>query len=140
MERIITPLRCFRPTMPRMFSSALRSRLILLPERARVDKHFTQSMVFPIVETEDRDHRTGRNQYPNGFIDLGPDTGDPNFIEENLDELPESFFLLIRQRSKKCDVRLKNLFSRSGERLSHDRQPAKTSPPDAPVGERTEAQ
>ncbi len=34
------------------------------------------------------------------------DAGDPDLIEENLDELSESFFLTGRQRSKKGDVRL----------------------------------
>ena len=115
-------------------------RLILLPERVGVDEHFTQSMVFPIVEPEDGDHRAGGNQNPNGVIDLGPDASDPDLIKENLDELPESFFLMVWQRSKKGDVRLKNLFPRSGERLFHDPQPPEASPPDQPVDERTETQ
>ena len=89
-----------------MFSSASPCCLILLPERVGVDKHFTQSMVFPILEPEDGDHRTGGNQNPNGVIDLGPDARDPDLIEENLDELSESFFLMVWQRSKKRDMRL----------------------------------
>jgi len=113
---------------------------ILLSERVGVDKHFTQSMVFPILEPENGNHRTGCNQNPNGVIDLGADASYPDFIEENRDELSESFFLMVWQRSKKRNVRLENLFPRSGERLSHDPQPPEASPPDQPVDARTEAQ
>jgi hypothetical protein len=69
--------------------------LIVLPERIRVHKHFTQSMVFPIVEPEDGDHRTGGHQDPKGVVELGPNAGDPDLIEENLDELSKAFLLMV---------------------------------------------
>jgi hypothetical protein len=37
-------------------------------------------MVFPIVESEDWDRRTGSHQNPNGVIDLGLDARDPDLI------------------------------------------------------------
>jgi hypothetical protein len=67
-------------------------------------------MVFPIVEPEDGDHRTGGNQNPNGVIQLGPNASDPDLIQENFYELSKLFFLAVWQRSEKGDVRLKYLF------------------------------
>jgi hypothetical protein len=97
-------------------------------------------MVFPIVEPEDGDHRTGGNQYPNGVVDLGPDASDPDLIEENVDELSKSFFLVVWQRSEKGDMGLKYVFPRGGEPLFHNPQPPEASPPPQPVDEWTEAQ
>jgi hypothetical protein len=97
-------------------------------------------MVFPIVEPEDGNHRTGGNQNPNGVVKFGPDASDPDLIEENVDELSKALFLLIWQRSEKGDVRLKYLFPRSGEPPFHNPQPPEASPPNQPVDERTEAQ
>jgi hypothetical protein len=97
-------------------------------------------MVFPIVEPEDGDHRTGGNQNPNGVIEFGPNASDPDLIQEHFYELSESFFLMVWQRSEKGDVRLKYLFPRGGKPLFHNPQPPETSPPNQPVDEWTEAQ
>ena len=97
-------------------------------------------MVFPIFEPEDGDDRTGCNQNQNGVIDLRPNASDPDFGEEHFDELSEAFFLKVWQRPKKRNMRLKNLFPRSGKRPSHDFQSPQALSPDKPIYVRAEAQ
>ena len=94
-------------------------------------------MVFPIVEPEDGNYRTGSNQNPNSIINLDPNASDPDLIQENTDYLSKSLLLLARQCSEKGDVRLKYLFPGSGELLFHNPQPPQAPPPNHPVDERT---
>ena len=95
-------------------------------------------MIFPIVESEDRNRGTSGNENPNGVVDLGLDAGDSDLSQENLDKLSKSFFLICQQRSEKGDVRLKHLFPQSGERLFHNPQPPYASPLKEPIDERRE--
>jgi len=57
------------------------------------------------VEPENGDYRTGGNQGPNGVVNFGPDSGDPDLIQKNLDELTKSFFRSSGSARKKatCD-------------------------------------
>ena len=41
-------------------------------------------------------------------------------VQEDFNNLSESFFLRVWQRSEECDVRLKHLFPQGGEWLFHD--------------------
>jgi hypothetical protein len=100
------------------------SVLVVLAERFGVDEYLTQSMIFPILETQDWNHRTGGDQDSNRLIDFGPDASDADLIEENFDELPESLFLMVWKSPKQKDVRLKYLLPRGRHCLVHDPQPA----------------
>jgi hypothetical protein len=97
-------------------------------------------MIFPIVESEDRNSRTSGDQNPNGVVDLGLDASDSDLSQENFDKLSKAFFLICRQRSEKGEVRLKHLFPQSGERLLHKPQPLYASPSSQAIDERTEPQ
>jgi hypothetical protein len=97
-------------------------------------------MIFPIVESEDRNRRASGDQNPNGVVDLGLDASDSDLRQENFDKLSKAFFLICRQRSEKGDVRLKHLFPQRGERLFHNPQPPYASPSNQPIDERREDQ
>ena len=56
------------------------SALLGVVERVRIDEHFAESMVFPIVEAENGNYRTRGNQNANRIVNVGADARDADVM------------------------------------------------------------
>ena len=74
-----------------------------------------------MIEPENGDDRTGSDQNASGFIDVRADTGDPCLVQEDLDELTETFFLLVVQGVEIRNPRLEDSFPRREGRAAPSR-------------------
>ena len=114
--------------------------LIGVVERIRVDQHLTQSMVFPVVEAEDRDHRARRNQHPNRAVHLRANARDLDLVKKDLYQLSEARPPRLVKRIEERDVIVKNFLPLIGKRLLHHLFPSEIPLAYPPVREWNEAQ